>query len=335
MGTNEGNIMRKMEGKIGPEELGSSEQLCLSPSLLLALPLSLSLSFLHFRLFPLLSSSALPLPASLSFLHRAAVNERVSWVWLHCSVQKGRAALSVWCVEGWCTRRNVFTRCVTVHSLAFSVGKGMSRCVWCRADRFFWQISVMLTKLPGKMCDGECLFPDAIFSCLFLSLCTAVSASKIVVCIFMASKPQTWEHSLDSWFQWESYHGFHNSKILKILKINDDQAPCDLLYLERGGWGSDCVCLDKPLVRPSSHPMRIARTVGSWVKAISCDLLLFNLIIITCKIKHHIKQINKMEEVFIPAYSGKYVSCWRHKQHYTVCFTLIWCNSRLNLCIDT
>lgn len=42
MGTNEGNVMRKMEGKIGPEELGSSEQLCLSPSLLLALSLSLS-----------------------------------------------------------------------------------------------------------------------------------------------------------------------------------------------------------------------------------------------------------------------------------------------------
>lgn len=79
----------------------------------------------------------------------------------------------------------------------------------------------MLTKLPGKTCDGERLFPDAIFSCLFLSLCTVVSASKIVVCVFMAStvyagfflffflqinyifsakndKPRPGEHSLDS-----------------------------------------------------------------------------------------------------------------------------------------
>lgn len=129
MGTNEGNIMRKMEGKIGPEELWQQRAalpLPLPPSSSLSLsPSSTSVSS---HSSPLLLYPSLP--PSLSFLHRAAVNERVSWVWLHCSVQKGRAALSVRCVEGWCTRRNAFTRCVTVHSLAFSVWEGsVSLCV--------------------------------------------------------------------------------------------------------------------------------------------------------------------------------------------------------------
>lgn len=30
----------------------------------------------------------------------------------HCSIEKGRAAVSVRCAKGWCTRRNAFTRCV-------------------------------------------------------------------------------------------------------------------------------------------------------------------------------------------------------------------------------
>lgn len=134
-GTNKANIMMKMEEKIESEELWQ-QQAALPIPLPPSASLSLVLSLLHFRLLPLFSSPAQPLPAFLAFLHRAAVNERVSWVWLHCSVEKGRAALSVRCAERWCTRRNAFTRCVTLHSLAFSVRKDTSRCVWCRADRF-------------------------------------------------------------------------------------------------------------------------------------------------------------------------------------------------------
>lgn len=173
--------MRKMEGKIKSGELWQQwAALPLPPP-----SLCLSLSLLHFRLFPLLSSPAQPLPASLALLHRAAVNERVSWVWLHCSVEKGRAALSGRCAEGWCTRRNAFTRCVTVHSLAFSVRKGTSRCVWCRTDRFpdrypscCWSCHERC--VMASVCS---LMPFLVIYCLVFVLLSV--PSKNVMCIFM------------------------------------------------------------------------------------------------------------------------------------------------------
>lgn len=103
--------MRKMEEQITYQESSGSTSSAdsplpprfLSPPLLPSLPTLSS---------PASTPPLLPPPSSLALLHRTAVYERVSWVWLHCSVEKGRAAVLVRCAEGWCTRRNAFTRCV-------------------------------------------------------------------------------------------------------------------------------------------------------------------------------------------------------------------------------
>lgn len=138
------NIMKKMEGEIGSEELwqqwaalplSSLPLSSLSPSLPLPPPPLLSLPTLYPSLPPSLSCP------ELQYM-------KVSWVWLHCSVEKGRAALPVRCAEGWCTRRNAFTRCVMLRLNALSVGEGCSHCVWPHLDSFPWQVSIMLMKLP-------------------------------------------------------------------------------------------------------------------------------------------------------------------------------------------
>lgn len=77
-------------------------------------------------LFPLQLPSPLPPPLLLLLPTTSAAiaaPTSLSCAWLrykrgslgsgfHCSVEKGRAAVSVRCAEGWCTRRNAFTRCV-------------------------------------------------------------------------------------------------------------------------------------------------------------------------------------------------------------------------------
>lgn len=97
-------------------------------------------------------------PPSLALLHRAAVYERVSRVWLHCSVEKGRAVVLVRCAEGWCTRRNAFTRCVDLCLHALFILR-----VWHmqhNISRFWWQVSIVLMRQPSWMCDCSvvCLF---------------------------------------------------------------------------------------------------------------------------------------------------------------------------------
>lgn len=129
---------------------GSTEQLCLS------LPSSVSLSS-STSVSAHSSLSLLP-PPSLALLLRAAVYERVSWVWLHCSVEKGRAVIWVRCAEGWCTRRNAFTRCVNLYLHAL-----VAMRVWHmqhNVSRFWWQVSIVLMRQPSWMCDCSvaCLF---------------------------------------------------------------------------------------------------------------------------------------------------------------------------------
>lgn len=167
-GRSQGNKMRKMEedDNIRRAEAALSSSASPLPPLFLSPPPLPSL--------PTLSSPAHP-PPSLAPLLRAAVYERVSRVWLHCSVEKGRAALLVRCAEGWCTRKNAFTRCVNLCLHMFSDPETYGT----------WNRQVFLTGihqlLPYSRCTMARVSSDVVSFVLSLFLHAPSTISDVVI----------------------------------------------------------------------------------------------------------------------------------------------------------
>lgn len=146
--------MRKMEGKMGSEELW---QQWTAPSLF-----SPPLSLLHFRLFPLSSLLLHPsLPASLALLHGAAVYERglLGLASLQCREGKGGSFTTMrWRMVH--QEKRVYQVCDCAFACFRCPGGNVSLCVASFVQAFLTGIHQ-----AALMCGGVCVCPDAIFSC--------------------------------------------------------------------------------------------------------------------------------------------------------------------------